>query len=217
MLAIKKIILLLCLITSSVTNAGIISFHDSTAFYSHMNSNGLLSNIESFEGFAPGTSISSGSSLNGITYGFSSQGIQLMVTDHFFTTDGNNALGTTSGSAFLDYYDSLELSFGLTQAVGMHLILTDVALDAELFLTIGNDIVPLVSNAYEVLADGGLSYFIGAVSTMHFSSIKLMSSNDGSANFEYTIDEISWAKVPEPTSILLLVIGIFLLFPVKKH
>ena len=159
--------------------------------------------FQSFDGFAAGTLLPSGSAVGAFTLSYSLSGLTAKVTDAYSTTSGSNSLGLSGGDeAFLDG-DALDLVFSdsLT-AIGLYFITSDSALAGEIQLvtaegTAGNSATPA-----SVLGDGGIAYFVGLTSTVPFSTAQIRFQDDGEVNFAFNVDDIQFT-VPEPTTLVL--------------
>ena len=160
-----------------------------------------------FDSLAPGTLIPSGSTVDGVTFTYSIFGLSMKVADAFSTTSGSNSLGLTGGDdAFLDG-DSFDLDFDSALALGMFFIASDAAIADEILLvtlagTAGNSATP-----FAVLADGGIAYFVGLISTDQFNSATVDFLADGEINFAFNVDDIATA-VPEPGTGMLMALGL---------
>lgn len=153
-----------------------------------------------FESVAAGTTIASGATLEGVTFAYAIDALQLLVTDAFAAVSGTRSLGLTADDAFLAG-DAFAVAFDRSVlAVGIHAIGAPgelLAGDLELRLPGGAS----VANGAEpdlVLADGE-AFFLGLVESdpdAGFASAELRSSAAGGADFAWNADDLVTA--PEP-------------------
>ena len=186
--------------------------------------------VEDFEGTAAGTLIADGGSFGGITFnypGLAGFGVSLAVTDGdqfggiggpFDTTSGTNFLGTDDAD-ILQGGDDIDLGFDPVNAIGMYFISNDDdILDGDIELTAGGATASLdVSMIQTTLPDGSNVFFLGIIDDMSpFSTASITSACVGC--FLFNVDDIVTARVPEPSTLLLLSAGLLpLLRKVKAH
>lgn len=209
---------LLCL--SGQANAAVSTFTDSASFFAALP--GASSN-QDFEGIPAGTEILDGSTIDGITYssnvGDFLPGANLIVDDEFDTTSGNNYLA--AGGEFNNFLSGHELSFvfsDLVQALGLFIIGSpgDV-LENDFQLAAGGASVFNAATPERSLADGGDVFFLGLIDTDGFNSAAFTSFGDPiDPFFDFTLDDITTVgldvvAVPEPSSFLLMTLGLFFL------
>lgn len=156
-----------------------------------------------FEGVPAGTTIASGAALDGVTFSYAIDGLELLVTDAFAAVSGTRSLGLTADDVFLAG-DAFAMSFDRTvHAVGVFVIGAPGELlpgDVELRLPGGAS----VANGADpdlVLADGE-AFFLGLVESdpgAGFTGAELRSFAVGGADFAWNADDLVTAvAVPEP-------------------
>ena len=154
--------------------------------------------VVDFESAAPGTAIPSGSAFEGVTLQYAiAGGLTVQVVSNFDTTSGANALGLDDPGNFDQFLDGDELDFvfaGSIFAFGLYLVSGDplVAGDVVLETVVGD--APNGALQEQTLADGGLVYFLGLVSTDPFDTVLLR--YDGGDHFFFNLDDLTWS-VPE--------------------
>jgi len=186
------------------------------AFFTYTSEADFLSGISgfdqqtlNFENLAPGTTISSGDTVGGITFTYDISGETMIVTDRYDTTSGSKSLGLTGGDdAFWDR-EAFGLSFGgPTNALGMSFITSDPVIDNEIQLITNLGVAYVDADVYTILDDGGYAYYIGLSSSEWFYSANIGFLDDGETNFVYNVDDITTAVIPEPATMLLLGFGL---------
>lgn len=157
-----------------------------------------------FDGVAAGTTLASGTTLDGITFTYDFGGPLLQVSDGFDTTSAPNFLGTDDGDVLLDG-DEFSLTFAPVRAIGMFFLTLDPLFDGDIGLDAAGVSASLVAaDLQETLPDGTDVYFLGIVSDTAFTAADI--TNIGGGFFTYNVDDIVTA-IPEPTSALLLLVG----------
>jgi hypothetical protein len=156
------------------------------------------------EALPAGTLLPSGSTVQGVTFSYAIDGLTMQVVDTFSTTSGTHSLGLTGGDdAFLDG-DAVGLAFASPIfAIGMFFVTSDPALAGEILLTTPEGIVGNAATPFQILADGGIAYFIGLVSTEPFTSAAVDFAPDGEIHFAFNVDDVTTA-LPEPSPSLVL-------------
>ena len=190
----------LALLCASVSHGATITYTELDGFLADLPGPAA---VLDFESLAAGTLLPSGASADGITFSYAIDGLTLKLTDAFNTTSGENSLGLTGGDEALLDGDIVNLAFDPVFALGISFITSDPILAAEIQLVtpVGT---ALASDLPETtLADGGIVYFLGLVSTDPFSAASIDFADDGESNFAYNVDDIVTA-IPEPGSFLLL-------------
>ncbi len=162
-----------------------------------------------FDSATADTSIANGGLFEGLTFQYdvlAGFGVNLQIVDDYDTTSPGNALGTDDGGV-LQQADDLEVSSAdPMNAIGLSLILSDIAFDNEIMLTANGVSVGLDSAIVSTLADGGLVYFLGLIDLEEaFTSFSLTTSHCGvdCGYFLFNIDDITTAQVAEPSTLAL--------------
>lgn len=154
--------------------------------------------FETWDGYAPGTTVANGGTLNTITYN-SSAGISV-VTAVFLDTSGDNSLGRTP-IEFFAVGDSITFTFASpVSAFGIDVNTFDVDPAA---LTATTNLGEVVGSIYDPFPFANTGQFLGFSTNLPFTSITL-----GGSDFSYTLDTMRLRAVPEPTSMLLLGSGL---------
>ena len=152
-----------------------------------------------------------GDTVDGITFEYTTTfGEDLMVSDQFDTTSGENALGTNFGIGTDETIlggDGFKMTFdqGIV-ALGLFGIFSDVLQADDFTLTIipGGGSVSNTTVAPTALGDGGLPYYLGIIDTDGFTMAEVTTSGQF---FAYTVDDITTAT-PEPGTLMLLSSGL---------
>jgi PEP-CTERM motif len=159
--------------------------------------------VENWDGFASGTTIPNGSTVNGITY-HSSNG-NALVTNNFLPSTAPNTLGENVNGFFLGT-DSMTFTFTKP--------LTAFGIDINTFATATGDYIATTNNGdvinsfFNPFPSFGTGEFIGFSSTTPFTSVTI-SSPTGIA---YTLDTLRAQAVPEPATLAVfgtLALGAF--------
>ena len=161
-----------------------------------------------FDATPAGTAILSGTGLDGITFSYDFGGPLLQVSDGFDTTSAPHFLGTDDGDLLLDG-DDFSISFASASAVGMFFLSADPLFDADITLSAGGVSASLsAADLEQTLPDGTDVYFLGLIDAGGaFTSADV--ATIGGGFFTYNVDDIvTVAAIPEPTSALLMLVGI---------
>jgi len=200
---------------AGVAHAAPMTFTDQASFLAAI---GGFPNVQTldFESQNAGDLIASGSSVGGITFGYSIPDgaggfLTMQVRDDFGTTSGTNYLGLDNDpdGAFVAG-DSFTMTFAnpLT-ALGLYVISADTifAGDFEL-VTITGISVQNAATPDVFLADGD-AFFLGITDPAGFSSADLISDPFGVATglYVFNVDDITNSPVPEPGTLVLLGTG----------
>jgi len=164
-----------------------------------------------FDSLAAGTTITSGDTVEGVTFNYDLSGFNLMVDDIFDTTSAPNYLGVDDGaSGMLLGGDSFTMSFASAQsAFGLYVHSADLLFDFDISLMTENgDVVELSANVDSVLADGD-AYFIGLATDDLAEAFTSITLNSWDFGFGFNVDNLVMASrpivsIPEPSSLLLL-------------
>ncbi len=176
------------------------TYTDESLFVAALPGPGTTLDLESL---APGTLLPSGSTVGDLTLTYAIAGLTAKVTDSFDTTSGGNSLGLTGGDdAFLDG-DELDFAAAtILHAIGMYFITTDPALAGEIQVVTSAGTASNSATSNGVLPDGGITYFVGLISTDSFTAAGVRFAADGEVNFAFNIDDVTYV-VPEPTTLTL--------------
>ncbi|MEO5740518.1 MAG: PEP-CTERM sorting domain-containing protein [Vicinamibacterales bacterium] len=201
----KKTLLAAWLVLASAVgaNAATITFTDSAAFFAALGATPYTT--ETYEGLAVNTTISPGTTVNGITYSSFPAGTSGRI-DNTFNRIGDRSLALTGSQNFFLPGQSIDVSFAPTTAIGVFFNVNPSAPNS-LFIqtavgTAGN------GPAY----DQSTLYFVGLISDSPFSSARI-GGTTGAQSFN--LDNLTLAtgttSVPEPASMFLLGSGLLAL------
>jgi hypothetical protein len=173
---------------------------------------GLGLSTEGFDDNTAGTSIGSGTGLDGIAYTYDFGGDTLHVSTGYDTTSPANYLGTDPTGLIFSDETQFDLSFGPVNAIGLYFITVDSVDDGDLRLSVGGfGIDLLIANLVSTLPDNlSKVYFLGMVDRAATFSLASISTAAGST-FAYNIDDIrrgSPAPAPLPGTALLIAAGL---------
>lgn len=199
---------------STTTYAVPVGYNDQDLFLADLPAPG---DVVDFDSAAAGTTIANGGLFESLSFQYdvlAGFGVDLEIVDDFDTTSPGNALGTNDGGV-LQQADDLQVSSDEPiNAIGLSLILSDIAFDNEIMLSANGVSVGLDSAIVSTLADGGLVYFLGLIDLEDsFTSFSLTTSHCGldCGYFLFNIDDITTAQVPEPSTLSLGLLALLLL------
>jgi hypothetical protein len=191
-------------------DAGPIVFQDRVAFVLALNGDpSLVTTVEAWDAYPAGTVLTNGSTVNGITYNVSagealvgSGGISLSLPNNLFVTNCPTAQ-TCSFHPLVDTF-----TFGFPQpilAFGITFSSTFANQNGDYLLTTDRgDVVPSFFNP--LFPGFSLGQFAGFISDEPVNSVRVSST----ANALYGMDDLVFARpVPEPSSLVLLSLGLF--------
>jgi hypothetical protein len=194
---VSLLLVFLALLCSPPAHAEITVFTNRSAFLAA--TNGLSQEALDFENIPVGTTVTSGTAIEGVTFQYSIDGFNLMVDDEFYTTSGTKYLGLDSvDGAFLSG-DTLTMIFEHPiHAVGLFMIGVDIlAGDFELGTNAGSGVN---SGIPDTILPDGQAFFLGLVQTdpqAGFTRAELKSVDPGFGDFFlFNLDFIVMATVP---------------------
>jgi hypothetical protein len=144
--------------------------------------------------------IPSASALDGITFGYALDGVQLKVSTSgggYSTTSGAQFLGSDDAHILQDG-DALTLSFAAVNAIGLYVISNDVLEDNDISLTAGGTTASLSKTATQgtPLGDGSVVYFLGIIDDeISFATASLNTA--GNSEFLFNVDDIITVAAPD--------------------
>ncbi|MEN6519744.1 MAG: hypothetical protein ABFD46_01125 [Armatimonadota bacterium] len=197
----------LCLLTTASALQAATAYTDATAFTAAVAEQGL-NFVICLDSQASGSSANSFGMLKITADGLQSDGstrtaVQLVVTDTYSTTSGQNAIGASgSGDQFLAGNGD-KIVFNLSHPVnafGVRLIGnpsptgTPAVPFWRMHANTGSGFDALsATEPFQILSKGNETYFLGIVSEEAFDQIELYSDNDPAAVFSFNVDDISVA------------------------
>ncbi len=170
-----------------------------------------------FEGASSGDIILPGDSLKGITFTYlidDGMGgmLDLKVTDRFDTTSGNNYLGLDDPGNFDQFIagDGFNIDLGGPfNAIGLYFITSDPLFIGDILLQTALGVAVNSGMQEAMLDDGGFVYFVGLVSPdFSFGSAQIRFDTAAVGTFLYNVDDIVTAKIPEPGTVVLVLVGL---------
>lgn len=177
-------------------------------------STGALSLTIDFDDLTPGTVVDT---IQGVTFSSNIVGYDLVVSDQFDTTSGENYLGVADDGfeVFLPN-DILTLTFSIpVYSLSVNFISSPNTpggvFGIETFF--GSSFSGTAPTT--TLADNGEVFSVNFSSITPFTSADLTSLNDSSI-YSYNIDDISFAPVPEPCTLVLVGTGLGLVAFVRR-
>ena len=216
-------------LSAGQAEGAVTTYTSSSSFMSALGAEGLTARTQDFEGITAGTTYSDPATMDWLTLMNSSVADDLLVTNQFETTSGDNYLGldnAANSNLFLNGL-TIDLSWtGSAYAIGLNFITAEVPnvslFDDDISLTVataGNGTV--VANLDVDAQDGTLPagdrvFFIGIIDdTNPFSSANLDTVTGGGPLILFNIDDVT-TGIPEPSTTLLL-LGSLLLVGRRKR
>lgn len=188
-------------------DAAIVSFDSRNAFDAAFTG----SVRETWEGFANGTTITDGSTFNGITYFISLE--SALVTSEFLSSTTPNALGRTP-DGFFGPGDTITFTFAAPiLAFGI-----DISTEGQTggLYTATTNLGEIVPSLYDPFPDSRFGQFIGFSSDAPFSSVTIT----GDSEFGYVLDTLravdAPSNVPEPAGLALVALALLSLGAVAR-
>jgi PEP-CTERM motif len=187
-----------------------IVFQDRVAFALALDGDpSVVTTVEGWDTYLAGTIFPNGSTVNGITYNVSS-GEALVVNTGISLSPPNNLFVTNCPTAQTCLFRPLvdTFTFGFPQpirAFGITFSSTFAVQNGDYLLTTDRgDVVPSFFDP--VFPGFSLGQFAGFISDEPFNSVRVSST----ANALYGMDDLVFARsVPEPSSLVLLSLGLF--------
>ncbi len=209
MSALPNCVFLILTVVSATQAVTIDSSVERDVFHSASAAGNLFS--QNFDAIASGTTVNT---INGVTYS-ASQG-NAVVTSDFLATTPPNGLGSTS----FGYFGPTE-----SAVISFAAVITAFAIDINTFAPNSGDYVATLNIGSTINSRpvyfGGSSFgeFFGFTSDTPFTSVTIRASAGGDALLPYTLDTLIFgeasnlrAAIPEPSTWILLAIGLGLLF-----
>lgn len=207
------------LAATSTASAITATYTDQTSFLGALS--GPTSTLN-FDSTASGTTISSGSTLGGITFTYSigPPPTDMMVATGFDTTSGSNYLGLDDAGNYDQFIDGDQFTLGFAtpiNAVGMYFITGDPLINGDIQVVTSSGTAVNSSVVNISLADGGLAYYIGLVSDTQFTSAAIQYDAGSGGNFLFNVDDITTSVVPIPAAVWLFGSGLIGLIGVSRR
>ncbi len=179
------------LVFVSTAPAAIVTYTNRAAFDAAF----ANANRENWDGFANGTVIPNGTTVNGITYN-SSFG-DALVTNQFAATTNPNTLGQSADGFFFPE-DAMTFTFSRPlSAFGIDI--NTFATDNGAYTATTNN-GDVISSFFDPFPGFGTGQFIGFFSTVPFTSVTITAS-DPVNGVSFTLDTLRAQVVPEPATL----------------
>jgi len=198
---------------AGMAQAAVMGFTNQSDFLSAIGGLPGQQNLD-FEAQTAGNLILSGSSAGNVTFTYDFGGFNMQVRADYLTTSGSNYLGTDGDGVFLAG-DTFTMTFSqAVNAVGLFVISGEIIYAGDFSLSTGAGSVmnsDLTDSTFGTLSDGGQVFFLGLADLdQAFTSATFASGLQG-GDFLFNVDDIrtasATASVPEPSSILLVSMG----------
>jgi hypothetical protein len=199
------------LLVAGSAHATLSSFTSKAAFDVAISSLSAPQTVD-FESDLPGTTLVSGTGTGGLTFVYSIAGPStLQVSDTFGTTSGLNYLGLDNPDTAFYLGDSFTIDFNRTvHAVGLYVIAGSDAQAGDMKLSVAGGSVSNSAVA-DVLVSDGQAFYLGLVETnpgLGFTSATVSGELTPGAFLAFSVDDITSAVLPEPSSASLMLVGL---------
>ena len=219
------------LFTGSLGRAALSTYTNVSDFDAAVASGFLPIDDLNFDSLVSGSTIASGSTVQGITFTYTLGGgaFDMQVGSTFDTTSAPNYLGTTGDDAFLSG-DSFTMTFAQPEsAVGLFVISGGIDFAGDYTLSIAEGSVDnsdSTDSTFGTLGDGGAVYFLGLVETdptKEFTSATF--SSLAALGIPFNVDDIVTTSVrtgpppvPDTASTVALLSGVLAaLVPLRRR
>jgi hypothetical protein len=208
-----KYIVFMTTIFTFTAQATLISYNDEASFNAAITA--LNSTNLNFDNMNQGDTIASGDTVDGITFNYDLNGLELMVDNLFDTTSSENYLGVNDGDGQFFGGDIFNMTFASAQmAIGLYIHSADILLNNDIEILTSSGSTGLMASPKMPLTDGD-AYFIGLVvdtTAEAFTSVNLSSLLE---DYTFNVDDVTYAsappepptEVPEPATILLMLVA----------
>jgi hypothetical protein len=207
------LVLLVGVLGSGMAQATVVGYTDQADFLAAISGLPGQQN-QGFDAQTAGNLIPSGASAGNVTFTYGFGGFAIQVLNDYLTTSGSNYLGTDGDGIFLAG-DAFTMTFSqAVNAVGLFVISGEIIYAGDFSLSTGAGSVmnsDLTDSTFGTLSDGGQVFFLGLADLdQAFTSATFASGLQG-GDFLFNVDDIrtasATASVPEPSSILLVSMG----------
>ena len=168
---------------------------DLTSFFDNIPGDQITTTLD-FESVASGTLVSSGDSIDGFTFNYDFEGVQMRVDDEFTTASGHNYLGTTDAGMIQDG-DNFTINVDPSTSFGIALVTKDTLLDGDISLGFNGVTVNLIATDIQAtLTDGSFVYFLGVTGPLSDppTDTAAVITTIGQGVFLYNVDDIIRAE-----------------------
>jgi hypothetical protein len=209
-----------CVLVATSANAALSSFTSKAAFDVAISSLSSPQSVD-FESELAGTTLASGTGTSGLTFLYSIVGPStLQVSNTFGTTSGSNYLGLDNADTAFYLGDSFTIDFNRTvHAVGLYVIAGSDAQAGDMNLSVAGG---SVSNSAvpDVLVSDGRAFYLGLVESdpgLGFTQATVSGVVTPGAFLAFTVDDITSAVLPEPSSGGLMLVGLGALSALRRR